>query len=60
MESQSNYFSNVLKEFIPAIAKADYSVDFKELALPDPIKRAMILHRGTLTPDYEYIAKFLG
>jgi alpha-aminoadipic semialdehyde synthase len=55
----SMYFSSVLKQFIPAVAKADYSVEFKDLALPDPIKRAMILHRGRLTPDYEYISKFL-
>ncbi len=55
----SNYFSNVLKDYIPAIAKADYGVRFKDLALPEAIKRAMILYRGRLTPDYEYIAKFL-
>lgn len=55
----SIYFSNVLKEFIPPIAKADYSAEFKDLDLPDAIKRAMILHRGRLTPDYEYISQFL-
>jgi saccharopine dehydrogenase (NAD+, L-lysine-forming) len=55
----SIYFSKVLKQFIPAVAKADYSVEFKDLALPEPIKRAMILHRGRLTPEYEYISKFL-
>lgn len=55
----SNYFSKVLKGYIPAIAKADYGVQFKDLALPDEIKRAVILHRGQLTPDYEYISKFL-
>ena len=55
----SVYFSNVLKEFIPAVARADYDVDFEHLALPEPIKKAVILHRGKLTPDYEYMAKFL-
>jgi saccharopine dehydrogenase (NAD+, L-lysine-forming) len=55
----SNYFSNVLKGYIPDIAKADYGVAFEDLALPDEIKRAVILHRGQLTPDYEYISKFL-
>jgi alpha-aminoadipic semialdehyde synthase len=58
-QDASQYFSKVLKEFIPAIAKADYTVEFEDLALPDPIKRAMILHRGRLTPDYKYISKFL-
>jgi alpha-aminoadipic semialdehyde synthase len=55
----SNYFSSVLKDYIPAIAKADYGVSFEDLALPDEIKRAVIVHRGRLTPDYEYISKFL-
>jgi len=55
----SYYFSNVLKAFIPPIAKADFRVEFEDLDLPDAIKRALILHRGRLTPDYEYIAKFL-
>ncbi len=55
----SVYFSNVLKELIPAIAKADYNVGFADLALPQPVRRAVILHRGKLTPDYEYISKYL-
>ncbi len=55
----SAYFSNVLKEFIPAIAEADFGVDFDDLELPAPIKKALILHRGKLTPDYEYISNFL-
>ncbi|MCK4235866.1 MAG: hypothetical protein KAX38_02025 [Candidatus Krumholzibacteria bacterium] len=55
----SIYFSGVLKDFMPAIAGADYSVAFEELDLPDPIKRAVILYHGELTPDYQYISKFL-
>jgi alpha-aminoadipic semialdehyde synthase len=55
----SMHFSNTLKTFIPAIARADYSVPFGILALPEPIKRAVILHQGRLTPDYEYITEFL-
>ncbi len=55
----SVYFSNVLKAHIPAIARADFSVDFKNVALPEPIKRALILHQGKLTPDYEYMSAFL-
>ena len=52
-------FSGVLQEFIPAIAKADYSVPFEQLDLPPEIKRAVIAHRGELTPDYRYIEQFL-
>jgi saccharopine dehydrogenase (NAD+, L-lysine-forming) len=55
----SVYFSEVLKEFVPAIALADYGVEFEHLALPDPVKKALILHRGKLTPEYQYLEKFL-
>jgi alanine dehydrogenase len=52
-------FSGVLKEFIPAIAKADFSVPFEQLELPPEIKRAVITYHGELTPDYRYIEEFL-
>jgi alpha-aminoadipic semialdehyde synthase len=52
-------FSRVLSAFIPAIAVADFSVDFERLELPPEIKRAVIAHRGELTPDYRYIERFL-
>jgi saccharopine dehydrogenase (NAD+, L-lysine-forming) len=52
-------FSRVLLDYIPAIAKADYSVPFEQLDLPPEIKRAVIVHRGELTPSYRYLKKFL-
>jgi len=52
-------FSRVLRQFIPAIAQADYAVPFEQLALPPEIKRAVIAHRGELTPSYLYIEQFL-
>lgn len=52
-------FSQVLLDYIPAIAKADYSVPFDQLNLPPEIKRAVIAYRGELTPDYRYLEKFL-
>jgi saccharopine dehydrogenase (NAD+, L-lysine-forming) len=55
----SEYFSEILEPFIPAIASADYSVPFEELTLPSEIARAMILYHGKLTPDYRYIAEHL-
>ena len=55
----SAYFSNILKGFIPAITAADYTVGFDVLDLPAPLKRAVICHRGKLTPDYKYIEKHL-
>jgi len=52
-------FSEALLKFVPAIAVADYEVSFENLDLPNPIKRAVILHKGELTPDYRYIEEYL-
>lgn len=55
----SEAFSEALIDFIPPIAKADFDTDYDSLDLPPEIKRALILHRGRLTPDYEYIRRYL-
>jgi len=55
----SQAFGDALVEFIPAIASANYNQDFETLRLPAEIKRALILHKGKLTPDYKYIADYL-
>lgn len=55
----SEHFSAALKPFMPALAAADFSAEFDNLNLPDEIKRAVIVHKGELTPDYEYITQFL-
>jgi len=48
----SAYFSAALKEFVPAIARADFRAPFPEVELPDPIRRAIIVYRGEFTPAY--------
>jgi len=55
----SLYFSQVLKPFIPKIANADFSVDFDRCILPPPIRNAVIVYHGELTPNYRYIKKYL-
>ncbi len=52
-------FSNSLINFVPSIAKADYSADFQRLNLAEEVKKAVILYNGKLTPNYQYINKFL-
>ena len=52
-------FSNALWKYVKQIAEADYNVDFKDVDLPGPIKRAMILHKGELTPDYLHLGEYL-
>jgi len=55
----SEEFASTLGPFLPALAKADFRAPFDDLDLPDPIKRAVIVHRGELTPDYAYLREFL-
>jgi len=55
----SEYFSSVLKPFIPHFIDADYSVPLEQLNLPPELKRALILYQGELTPDFKYLEKFL-
>ncbi len=55
----SEYFSQVLLNYIPAIVQADYSQPFDQLALPNAIRKALILHQGELTPEYRYIQRYL-
>ena len=55
----SEYFARVLLPYVPALAAADYSVPFEQLILPPEIKRAVIVHRGALTPAYAYLQHYL-
>jgi alpha-aminoadipic semialdehyde synthase len=56
----SAYFSGILKPYIPAIARCDYTQPFKACNLPPEIKRAVIAYRGELTPEYRYIREYLA
>ena len=55
----STAFSAALSPFVPALAAADLSVPLDRLSLPPELLRALILHRGELTPDYEYLRQFV-
>jgi len=55
----SESFSQVLRDMVPAIAQADWRTDLESLVLPSHLRRALILHNGKLTPDYEYLSDHL-
>ena len=55
----SQFFSEVLWRYVTPIAKADFSQPFEKVKLPNPIKKAVILHKGEFTPDYEYMRGFI-
>ena len=56
----STYFSGKLKDLVPAMAAADYEARFETCGLPDVLRRAVIVYRGELAPDYAYLAQSLG
>lgn len=52
-------FADALVDYVEEITKCDYSVDYEDLELPAPIKKALILHNGEFTPDYKYMKEFI-
>ncbi len=47
-EEASKSFSKVLVKFIPQLASANYNGTFKDLKLPNELRRGMILYKGKL------------
>ncbi len=55
----SQHFSSVLRDMVAPLVHASWQVPFERLDLPPYLKRAVIVHQGRLTPDYEYIQQHL-
>ena len=55
----SNTFSTALMPFIPDLVTADFTGTFEQSRLPGPLRRATILYRGKLTPDFAYLQEHL-
>jgi len=58
-KESSREFSQALNPFVPEIAKADMAAGFEACALSEPIKKALLVYQGELTPGYRYLAKYL-
>jgi saccharopine dehydrogenase (NAD+, L-lysine-forming) len=56
----SQHFGDALLRFVPAMARCDWSRGLDDLDLPDEIARAVIVHRGRLTPDFAHLARHLA
>lgn len=56
----SEEFASTLNRFAANIGRADFDVEFEDLDLPPEIKRAVIVHRGALTPDFRYLEEHLN
>ncbi|HEY9062660.1 MAG TPA: bifunctional lysine ketoglutarate reductase /saccharopine dehydrogenase family protein [Pseudobacteroides sp.] len=55
----STFFSNRLKKFLPNIIEANYQNSLEQSGLCPEIKKAVIVYKGELTPEYEYLKKFI-
>ncbi|NQV29903.1 MAG: hypothetical protein HQ508_03355 [Candidatus Marinimicrobia bacterium] len=55
----SEAFGKALLPFVYAMGICDYSKPFESLALPPEIKRAVIVHKGQLTPEFNYLKQYL-
>jgi alpha-aminoadipic semialdehyde synthase len=55
----STAFGEMLMPLLPALARTDFGRDFADVDLPDPLRRATIVHRGQLTEEYRYLAECL-
>jgi alanine dehydrogenase len=56
----SQHFGDALLRFVPALARCDWSRPLESLDVQDEIRRAVVVHRGRLTPRYASIAKHLA
>jgi alpha-aminoadipic semialdehyde synthase len=56
----SQNFGDALLRFVPALARCDWSRPFESLDLQDEIRRAIVVHRGVLTPRYAALSEHLG
>lgn len=56
----SSGFADVLVNFVKPIYDCDFTQNFLDLDLPRAMKKALILHNGQLTPEYQYLEKFVN
>jgi alpha-aminoadipic semialdehyde synthase len=55
----STFFSAQLKGFVPNILEANFNASLEESGLAPELRKAVIVYRGELTPDYRYLEQFL-
>ena len=55
----SVHFSRSLAPFVPGLGAANFAKRFEQCGLPSELARATIVYRGALTPDYQYLSRYL-
>ena len=56
----SKHFSSALKNYMPNLINLDLSKSFDECGLIPELARAVIVYKGELTPNYQYLTKYLN
>lgn len=58
-QEASAAFGAALMPFMPALAAADFRAPLEQIVLPPELRRALILHHGEFTPEYEYLKRYV-
>ena len=53
-------FGDMLVPFLNGLVDVDFGGAFDSLDLPAEVKKAVIVHRGDLTPNYSHLKRFLS
>jgi len=56
----SEEFAKSLGPILPSLARADFEMAFEELKIPAEVARAVIVHKGELTPDFSHLVEHLN
>ncbi|UCF62682.1 MAG: hypothetical protein JSW33_08810 [bacterium] len=56
----SEMFGNKLLPHIAELAKVDFKQPYEQLQLSAEFKRSIITHQGRLTPNYQYLTKYIS
>lgn len=56
----SEHFSSILKNYLPNLIALDLAQPFENCGLIDELAKAVIVYKGKLTPNYQYLQKFLS
>lgn len=55
----SEHFGDSLLRYVPKLARCDWDAPFEALDLPDELRRAVVVHKGALTPAYRGLEQAL-
>lgn len=55
----STFFSRQLTPFVPNILSANYNAPLEKAGFLPEIEKAVIVYRGELTPNFQYLKKYL-